>query len=223
MCGVERGADPLQVVVHLSCPAGAFPGASQCELCPAGYFCNKNSTSPTPCPTGTAGHAAGLSSVSQCLPCPDGLIAVSEGSTNCSRCPAGYSCPTSSLIGSQCAQGYYSLLGEQFCTVCPAGYSCAIPSQPPLRCLAGYFSPTGSVACVQCDAGKFCPSDPASSQPMACPDGEYSSNGKTSCSSCSLGYYAVAQISDNCTLSSGRANCTRCPPGHSCEPNGEPL
>jgi hypothetical protein len=59
------------------------------------------------------------------------------------------------------------------------------------------------------------------SQPLDCPDGEYSSDGKSTCTVCTPGYYAVARVSDNCTLLSGRANCTRCPAGHSCEPNGE--
>ena len=223
LCGVENGAAPLTVLVYLSCPGGTFPGETQCETCPAGYFCNINSTHPLPCPAGTEGRVSGLASVSHCVTCATGYIAPSAGSANCTQCPAGYSCPTPSSIGSQCSQGYYSLSGQQTCIICPAGYSCAIPSQSPQRCPEGYFSPSGAPACDQCEAGKFCPLDPASSQPVPCPDGEYSSNGRTTCSTCSPGYYAVSHVSDNCTLLAGRPNCTRCPAGHSCEANGEPI
>ena len=221
MCGVENGANPLTVVVSLSCADGTFPGETQCETCPAGYFCNRNSTHPMPCPAGTASSASALKSVSQCHPCPTGRIALSPGSTNCTACPAGYNCPSASSVGSQCSQGYYSPFGQHSCSVCPAGYSCADPAEEPTRCQDGYFSQAGAVSCIQCAAGKFCPVSPASSLPMTCPDGEYSTNGKTACSACTAGYFAVARISDNCTLSSGRANCTRCPAGHSCERDGE--
>ena len=223
MCGVENGADPLTVLVQLSCEAGMFPGDTQCETCPRGYFCNMNSTNPMPCPAGTTGRTAGLASVSQCMGCPSGFIALSAGSTNCTACPAGYNCPTPSSLANQCNQGHYSLLGQASCAICPAGYGCTIPSDAPIRCQEGYFSKAGAAACELCEAGKFCPVDPAGSPPVSCPDGEYSSNGKTSCTSCSPGYYAVARISDNCTLSSGRVNCTRCPAGHSCEQFGEKL
>ena len=221
MCGVEDGANPLTVVVSLSCADGTFPGETRCEPCPAGYFCNRNSTRPMPCPAGTAASGSALMSVSQCIICPTGFVALSPGSTNCTACPAGYNCPTASSIGSQCDQGSYSLLGQQSCIICPAGYSCEDPTKEPTRCQDGYFSQAGAASCVQCAAGKFCPVSPASALPMACSDGEYSGNGKTACSACSPGYFAVARISNNCTLTSGLTNCTRCPAGHSCEPNGE--
>jgi len=221
MCGVEDGANPLTVVVSLSCADGTFSGETRCEPCPAGYFCNRNSTRPMPCPAGTAASGVALISVSQCIICPTGFVALSPGSTNCTACPAGYNCPTAFSIGSQCDQGYYSLLGQQSCIICPAGYSCEDPAKEPTRCQVGYFSQAGAASCVQCAAGKFCPVSPASALPMACSDGEYSGNGKTACSACSAGYFAVARISNNCTLTSGLANCTRCPAGHSCEPDGE--
>ena len=221
MCGVEDGANPLTVVVSLSCADGTFPGETRCEPCPAGYFCNRNSTRPMPCPAGTAASGTALMSASQCIICPTGFVALSPGSTNCTACPAGYNGPTASSIGSQCDQGSYSLLGQQSCIICPVGYSCEDPAKEPTRCQVGYFSQAGAASCVQCAAGKFCPVSPASALPMACSDGEYSGNGKTSCSACSPGYFAVARISNNCTLTSGLANCTRCPAGHSCEPNGE--
>ena len=221
LCGVDNGANPLLVVAVSDCVAGTYKGSSECEPCPRGFFCANQSTGPTPCPAGTKGTTTGLASVSDCTPCPSGFYALA-GSWNCTACPAGYECPTPSSLGGLCDPGSYSLLGEQGCTACPAGYSCASPSLPPSRCSEGYFSGLASVACVLCEAGKFCPYEPAGSQPMVCPDGEYSSGGKTACSSCSPGYYSVARVSDNCTLSASRVNCTRCPSGFSCEPNGEP-
>jgi len=84
ICGIQQGASPLTIVAAaLSCADGTFPGQTRCEVCPAGFVCNRKSSRPTPCPRGTASSAGGLASVSQCLGCPTGFVALSEGSTNC--------------------------------------------------------------------------------------------------------------------------------------------
>ena len=83
ICGVEQGASPLTIAAALSCADGTFPGPIRCEACPAGFFCNRNSSRPVPCPRGTASAARGLASVSQCLRCPTGFVALWAGSTNC--------------------------------------------------------------------------------------------------------------------------------------------
>lgn len=50
----------------------------------------------------------------------------SNGSTECTVCPAGYACPdnTDPSKNYECVDGSYSIEGETTCTTCPSGSYC---------------------------------------------------------------------------------------------------
>lgn len=68
------------------------------ETCPQGYFCPADEKGISncrkyPCPAGTYGAAAGLTSESRCTDCPEGRWCP-EGSTAPLDCPHGFFCST---------------------------------------------------------------------------------------------------------------------------------
>lgn len=82
-----------------------------------------------------------------------------QGSTSCSECPAGYSCPKPSTGITPCPDGSYSLIGDANCTLCPAGYACPTTTETPFRCQLGQTTNgnKGSTNCTKCPAGFECP------------------------------------------------------------------
>ena len=81
----------------------------------------------------------------------------SEGSTECSPCPAGFGCPLSSdpTLNFACTSGLYSPEGERVCLSCPAGSACPNTSVS-VVCEAGTFSLEGYTVCEPCPAGWAC-------------------------------------------------------------------
>lgn len=72
------------------CEAGTyapFEQASECMVCPRGYYSAARSTECLPCPTGTAGD--GVGSGDACETCSAGEYSSEAGSTVCEKCPAG--------------------------------------------------------------------------------------------------------------------------------------
>lgn len=71
---------------------------SQCNTCPAGYFCLTGSNSPSTCPPGTFNPSQRSTTSSACRPCT-----------------AGRTCSTAGLSAPDgpCAPGYYCPPGEQ--------------------------------------------------------------------------------------------------------------
>lgn len=151
--------------------------------------------------------------------CPAYLCEPGEVYVTVEDAPFGSSCM-------KCSAGSYSLSGQGNCTRCPAGFQCNNPAIMPVRCFSGSYSKEGATACTLCDAGMACPSPDVPPQP--CGPGEYSDVGQPNCSNCAPGYYSLYTSwggSSNCSYSAtrGATNCTRCPPGHSCEPDGLPV
>jgi hypothetical protein len=79
-----------------NCPAGKFQSLySQlaCNVCPSGFYCERGTAKPTPCPGGTSSAALGATSVAACAPVQPGFWAPT-GSASPKPCPAtGFYCP----------------------------------------------------------------------------------------------------------------------------------
>ncbi|KAL2085398.1 hypothetical protein ACEWY4_018718 [Coilia grayii] len=190
---------PLGSPTPAPCAAGTYqdqPGQTQCAPCPAGFFCAiEGSHTPTmcpeghycplgtqsghdsPCPAGTFSDQRGLTSRSQCAPCPPGQYCSSAGlSAPTGACSPGYVCsqgsvqpqPTSFETGNQCPAGHY----------CPAGISHALPCPP-----GTYNTLPGAVsdgACEPCPAGQFCSGFGLTAPSGPCTAGYYCTRGATS-------------------------------------------
>ena len=79
---------------------------------------------------------------------------VSNCTSFCKRCPAGYTCPNNATITPfPCAYGNYCPIGSASPGPCPSGRSCPTPSQEPQPCLANTFSAGGATQCLPCQVG----------------------------------------------------------------------
>lgn len=147
-------------------------GQSECDLCPAGYYCPiktsalekcpprhycpAGTTVPLTCPNGTFTHdnMTGLANASQCLPCITGfycrlgqVVAPCDGGYYCKSGspdpnPSGYWFP---VEAAPCAKGYY----------CPNGTLLPIPC--PENTMKNYTGGYGIPSdCTPCLAGRFC-------------------------------------------------------------------
>jgi hypothetical protein len=112
-----------------ACPAGTFgTGGSSTPACSgnctAGYACPAGSTSATQSNC-TAGSYS-LAGASTCTPCPGGTFGATAtlSSAACSgNCTGGYACVagSTSATAALCPAGKYSLPGSASCTDCPPG------------------------------------------------------------------------------------------------------
>ena len=150
----------------------------------------------------------------------------------CTRCPAGQECKNTTIAGTPCVSGYYSLEGSYSCTPCPKGYKCPVKNDVPQICAAGKYSDASSLACSDCDAGYVCVEGSTSKTPdiglcplgyycedkinkVACPAGTYGkkTGGQSqadACEPCPPGFYCEAGTPGYPKYS------VRCPPGHYC-------
>ena len=202
-------------------------------LCAEGWFCDGNSTTPTP--TGasegsfcTAGHY-----------CP-------EGSPSMTDCTPGYFCDTSKLAvpSGECGAGWYCILNavtafpEDGVTGnrCPTGHFCNNASGTPTPCPLGTYNPneygkdfddchictpgnfcpsTGlSQVYGPCDAGYYCPGRLATGSQVSnpaeyiCPAGHHCPKGSHVPIPCESGTFNTQE---------GQFNCSMCPAGYYCD------
>jgi hypothetical protein len=101
-----------------TCPAGYYcpPGSSKPTTCPRGYYCQDGFAAPTPCPKGTVGSSPRAISQDNCTACSPGFFCDREGSWQTTGpCDAGYICyggaatstPTDGVTGEICPAGGY--------------------------------------------------------------------------------------------------------------------
>ena len=237
MCSAGTSS-PAGVSSCTACTAGTFaaaPGTGSCDACTAGHACPVGTIVPVPCEVGT------FANVGQCSACPEGMVCGAQtetpspcavglisgsGASVCSACPAGFSCPDSSLANIMaCAAGTWSLDGETGCTSCPSGMECPFNDQAVQNaCLQGTFSTGGLAACEVCPAGSSCSTTDAA--PVVCPTGMFSLLGEVTCSACAAGDLCASGIRSTCapgtfTLSSSSfETCSPCPAGFAC-PNAD--
>ena len=163
--------------------------ASNCGLCPAGYFCSEGVASGTPCPEGTYRPYTGAKSTDDCMPVPPGkynsgtgLITLPVTSTGTyGDCNEGYICTG----GSSSATPSVSTMGY----TCSAGYFCAAGATHQQMCAVGFYQDlTQQGSCKQCPLGKYCPTEGLSS-PITCEAGYYCEAGSIRPKPCPRGKY----------------------------------
>lgn len=90
-------------------------------LCPRGYYCEKGSAEPAPCPKGTYQPNEGAISKTSCKQCPAGEFSAEIGAEKCNQCQgSSRSFPESSTC--QCIglnRVYLRATGQ---CVCESGY-----------------------------------------------------------------------------------------------------
>ena len=190
--------------------------------CTPGSYCPAGSTAPQPCPAGSYSTTSGLSSVSECTPCPATRYCPNAGQTTVGgSCAAGFVCAAGSTSATQapCPSGHYCLSGSSpvpctagtflgttgastaaACTSCTPGSYCATAglTAPTALCQQGYYCTGGATTATQhtCTAGNQCPEGSVAPQP------------------CGVGTYQQA---------SGAGSCTPCPAGYTCSSDSQPA
>ena len=140
-------------------------GTINCTACPAGSFCQRGSSSPTPCDSGLYAPNEGSSA---CQLCDAGKYQTDTGSSLCQTCPAGYK-PTEARNSRARLQRSVScrtfcFLGSSVPTLCgdPSVF-CPVGASFPLVVPAGNYSlPDNSSLDLQrtdmapCNRGHYC-------------------------------------------------------------------
>ncbi|XP_053729819.1 SCO-spondin isoform X1 [Synchiropus splendidus] len=196
---------------QFKCPMGTWSGhsglesESECQPCPAGWYCLAGSGSPSGrcssghyCPAGTAYGTQ--------FPCPAGTFSIHMGSRqkeDCLICPDGSFCREGTSKPSPCPPSTFRRQkGGQTpedCSACPAGYFCSRSATVnPRVCGAGSFSDEGSVECSPCLPGYYCSNETTSEEAMrsimVCPAGFLCSQGlsrdpQRSATLCPVGFF----------------------------------
>ena len=173
---------PAGTTMEMECLPGTFEnreGSSQCQTCPAGYYCTSGLDEPMPCDEGNycpKGSTGGLT-------CPDGTFGRTgrnklENPDQCTPCIAGRYCNGGKDAG-PCIAGYYCDVGaskpNQISRLCPTGHYCLQGAELPTRCDPGKFNmdvgAKDSSYCKDCTPGYYCIA--GSSIPIECPYGHY--------------------------------------------------
>lgn len=175
------------------------PGVRSVSSCPAGYFCDKASDEPSPCPVGFYRRSGSslAKGLSDCTMCQQGSVCSSIALTQTSAtCTSSFFCPPGSV---------YSNLFP-----CPPGYYCLAGSATPSACQPGtYNSQYNQLSCTACEAGFLCDVSGMIS-PSVCPAGYYCPSGSSSATACPVG------TSSSFTGLQSSSQCTPCAPGKYC-------
>ena len=174
------GSAPATCATGTYSDSTSLLAAASCSTCPDGWMCSTAGTSTLrnpyiPCAKGYY-CAAGVQTA-----CPGGTFSNKDyltASTQCAQCPAGYYCPSASILPIICPEGQFCLQSSSTytncpagtyspyegvtnsgdCIQCPVGYYCTAGVQIPTQCTAGNYNPTaGSSSCTTCPAGFYCP------------------------------------------------------------------
>jgi hypothetical protein len=212
------------------CDAGATTAKLPFYLCPIGYYCTYNS---------------GITPLK--IPCPAGKLGILRGQNSeidaCGPCPAGYYCPTGTIIPLRCKRGYYCLANTEDANQypCPARYyspNYGIETEAECKvfnCVDGQYCPAATPVPIDCPPSYACAAaspDPISS--TTCPIGTYSSSkiltDLAGCLACPSGSYCPAgsvfptpcppgTYHDGLTVPTelgAESECKKCPAGYAC-------
>ena len=142
-------AGMTNVTAEFACPAGFYcePGTITPSLnCTAGSYCPEGSSAPTPCPVGSFEKSHNQSEPT-CTPCLEGNFCPSTGLTEPQDCPAGRVCGPAQSSGADlsCPLGTFSsrvgLTNTSQCEQCGQGQYCDTTGRttPAGPCAAGHF------------------------------------------------------------------------------------
>ncbi len=159
--------------------------ASSCTICEAGYYCAGGS-SKIACPAGYY-SISGAKQDSDCIKCPAGSYNLSQASTSCLTCPAGFFC-TGGNHKEACPAGkFQNLQGQNSCSDCEAGSFSSSGASVCKSCSAGSISDAGAASCNKCSQGTYSLNG---QKCEICPEGTFSQNNASSCTPCPLGSYS---------------------------------
>lgn len=169
-----------------------------CLICPAGFYCEKNDSTPTKCPDGYTSLPGAISELGCFINC--------ETITNQTECTNAAGCYLNGTQCRSCDAGYYCPAGYETQTQCSPGYYCPQYSSEQKKCPNGHTSPEGSDDISDCFIDCNVYNDPSLSDYTeayctAAP-GCYLNNGR--CVDCTAGYYCPANSSTRkkCPLNS---------------------
>eukprot|EP00704_Kipferlia_bialata_P000894 g894.t1 len=233
------------VSVQSMCPAGKYQsetGQSDCDTCPAGYYCVEGTEDPVICPAGSY-CPAGTESATE-NQCPAGTFSSTTGLEvlgSCTPCTAGSYCSGTgnSAVTGDCAAGYYCPAGQSEADPaayeCPAGSYCLAGSATPTLCPIGtYRATTGAQMesqCTACDAGHYCDTAGMTAVGPECGAGYYCLGSATTGTptdgvtgdECPAGSACEAGCEDHVPClpgyyqsATGQSACTKCPKGYYC-------
>ena len=220
------------------CPAGTFQsegGATTCEVCLLGAFCEAGASAALPCDSGTFGNTSGLESSADCRACPKGN-SCPAGSEQPSACtPASYANQTKLPFCARCAAGTYQRdEGMTACDLCPVSAWCAEGSSAPTPCEAGTFGGRPGLQhakqCTECPAGSWCSAGVLIPCGTATYNNQRGSSNQGSCTQCPENAVSVQGASRvaECECNAGYYNagshseisCVPCGPGVVCKVRG---
>ena len=206
---------------------------TDCQNCPAGYFCNDTGISdytgyecpvgffcpaggePELCPAGTLRNTTGAASAADCPDCRPGYYCPNDTiNTEGIPCRPTYECPSGASIEVDCRPGHYCVGVTGFPPLCPPGYYCPGATETPINCTLPYYCPQGSNMTMKCDLGYRAMDhagiryDPAQSCNI-CPPGTYGNyTDRSICETCPAGYY--------CPEGTAHGDTNPCPIGYYC-------
>ncbi|MBR3782537.1 MAG: hypothetical protein IKL14_04085 [Alphaproteobacteria bacterium] len=203
-----------------SAPGCFLSSNNICTICPAGYYCEKNSSTKTPCPDNTKTSLPGATAASGCDVMNCGIF---KFESECANAPSCY-LTTRSDDDTTCfdkgndADACNATPGCQMINgSCGNAMLCK-------NCEAGYY-------CIQgaeniCEKGYYCPAN--SSQHIACPIGYTSDSGAESKDDCYIdceAYNILTEKKQFCTAAPGcqwkNNKCQVCESGYYCPTNSE--
>jgi len=218
---------PLNSVEPVICPVGYRCNASTAEplpgnwdanhtdfqLCPAGFTCSRDGTSP---PVVCAPGSYCPEGMDYSLPCPSGTYC-GVGSSLPQTCPEAFFCGENASVLMQCSAGSYCPAGSATPISCPAASMCPAGVADPIACSAGSYCLEGVSESTRCPPGFYCAA--GSSRPVMCSGGrlclEGSSGNTEPCpggmtcvggniiTQCSAGEYCVEGSSAGVTCPDG--------------------
>ncbi len=193
-------------------------------ICPMGYYCPIQTTTPFACPPGTYNNQTGGTRPQDCQPCTGGLYCQGYGNKYPDDyCDAGYYCTRgaysprpvfhSNLTYNNTDQFTCPIYAvNQTGSICPIGSYCPRGSILPKICERGQYCDRLGLALPHgnCSAGSYCNLGSISASPKACKPGYYCPQGTEYEIPCPVGTFSGSP--GNAQLS----QCNNCTAGYYC-------